>query len=221
MKIEEALNEYKFSNVGQFRGIAQSLGYKESYNKGKLTFTLNEDIFRTSTDEIRAHTQKGTDRVNLDASMSRVCKFFDKDSILSSDYREALRAKEEVDIINWGDIGSDSKDRFTIIDHRNRVCYTGKDFYEYALTNGYVLDGKGTKLEKGVLSDLTSVKGNRPSCALQTRAYRFSTTRKLWSYRTRFLARNFRKNRRRLFWKERYSYFPPGKDMCLFLWTGI
>lgn len=159
MKIEEALNEYKFSNVGQFRGIAQSLGYKESYNKGKLTFTLNEDIFRTSTDEIRAHTQKGTDRVNLDASMSRVCKFFDKDSILSSDYREALRAKEEVDIINWGDIGSDSKDRFTIIDHRNRVCYTGKDFYEYALTNGYVLDGKGTKLEKGVLSDLTSVKG--------------------------------------------------------------
>lgn len=159
MKMEEVLNEYKFSNVGQFRGIAQSLGYNESYNKGKLTFTLNDDVFRTSVDEIRAHTQKGPDLVCQDVSMARVCQFFDKDGILSSDYKESLYAKEGVDIINWGEIGSDSKDRFTVIDHRNKICYTGKDFYEYAFTNGYVLDGKGTKLEKGVLSDLTDVKG--------------------------------------------------------------
>lgn len=159
MKIEEVLNEYKFSNVGQFRGIAQSLGYMISYNKGLMTFTLNDDVFRTSVGEIRAHTQKESDLVSQNASMTRVCQFFDKDSILSSDYKEGLYAKEGVDIINWGEIGSDSKDRFTIIDHRNKICYTGKDFYEYAFNNGYILDGKGTKLEKGVLSDLTDVKG--------------------------------------------------------------
>lgn len=159
MKIEEVLNEYKYSNVGQFRGIAQSLGYKESYNKGKLTFTLNDDVFRTSVGEIRAHTQNETDLASRDVSMTRVCQFFDKDSILSSDYKEGLYAKEGVDIINWGEIGPESKDRFTVIDHRNKICYTGKDFYEYAFNNGYVLDGKGTKLEKGILSDLTDVKG--------------------------------------------------------------
>lgn len=159
MKIEEVLNEYKFSNVGQFRGIAQSLGYKESYNKGKLTFTLNDDVFRTSIGEIRAHTQNESNLASRDASMTRVCQFFDKDSILSSDYKEGLYAKEGVDIINWGEIGPESKDRFTVIDHKNKICYTGKDFYEYAFNNGYVLDGKGTKLEKGVLSDLTDVKG--------------------------------------------------------------
>ena len=91
--------------------------------------------------------------------MERVCKFFDKDSILSNDTKEPLYGKEGLDIVNWGDIGSDNKDRFTMIDHKNRICYTGKNFYEYALNNGYLLDGKGTKLEKGVLSDITEVKG--------------------------------------------------------------
>lgn len=158
MKIEEVLNEYKFSNVGQFRGIAQSLGYKENYNKGILAFTLNDDVFRTSVGEIRAHTQNA-DLESRDASMTRLCQFFDKDGILSSDYKDGLSANLGVDIINWGEINSDSKDRFTIIDHKNKICYTGKDFYEYAFNNGYVLDGKGTKLEKGVLSELRDVKG--------------------------------------------------------------
>lgn len=159
MKIEEVLNEYKFSNVGQFRGIAQSLGYKENYNKGELTFTLNNDLLRTSIDEIRVHTQKGTDLESRNMSMERICKFFDKDSILSLDYKKQLYDKEGVDIINWGEIGSDSKDRFTVIDHKNKISYTGKELYDYAFENGYVLNGKGTKLEKGVLSDLTDVKG--------------------------------------------------------------
>ena len=58
MTIKEVMNTYQFDNVGQFRGIAQCLGYKEEYNKGFLCFTLNGDEFRTSNDEIRAHTRK-------------------------------------------------------------------------------------------------------------------------------------------------------------------
>lgn len=159
MTIKEVMNTYQFDNVGQFRGIAQCLGYKEEYNKGFLCFTLNGDEFRTSNDEIRAHTRKSADLAKQNESMERVCKFFDKDSILSNDTKEPLYGKEGLDIVNWGDIGSDNKDRFTMIDHKNRICYTGKNFYEYALNNGYLLDGKGTKLEKGVLSDITEVKG--------------------------------------------------------------
>ena len=158
MTIEEALNEYQFNNVGQFKGIAQSLGYREEYNKGFLCFTLNGEEFRTTVDEIRGYTKDRISNKIQKDSMERICKFFDKDKILLSDYKDSLREKG-VDVINWGDIRSDSKDRFTIIDHTNKICYTGKDLYDHALKNGYLLDGKGTKLERGVLSDLTEVKG--------------------------------------------------------------
>lgn len=36
MKLQEVLTEYQYNNVGQFRAIAESLGYKEAYNKGSL-----------------------------------------------------------------------------------------------------------------------------------------------------------------------------------------
>lgn len=158
MTIKEALNEYQFNNVGQFKGIAQSLGYREEYNSGFLCFTLNGEEFRTTVHEIRSHTQTKFDETVKKDSMERICKFFDKDKTLLSDYSDILRGKG-VDIINWGNIGSDSKDRFTVIDHTNKICYAGKDLYDHALMNGYLLDGKGTKLEKGALSDLTEVKG--------------------------------------------------------------
>ena len=36
MKLQEVLTEYQYNNVGQFRAIAESLGYKEAYNKEML-----------------------------------------------------------------------------------------------------------------------------------------------------------------------------------------
>lgn len=158
MNIQEALTEYQFRNVGQFRGIASSLGYKEEYNKGDLRFSRGGDDFRTTVDKIRSYTKHEPDLPAESASMERICKFFDRDSALLPEYKEAL-SKEGVDIINWGDLKGDVKDRFTVIDHKNKICYTGKEMYEYALGNGYLLDGKGTQLEKGVLSALTDVKG--------------------------------------------------------------
>lgn len=158
MTIKEALTEYQYNNVGQFKGIASSLGYKEEYNKGYLCFSRANEQFRTTVEEIRSHTKNNQDPVVQKASQERVCKFFDKDSILSYDYVESLSEKG-IAIINWGDISANSKDRYTVIDHKNKVCYTGKELYDYALKNGYLLDGKGTKLEKGVLSDMTEVRG--------------------------------------------------------------
>lgn len=158
MTIQEVLNEYKFNNVGQFKCIAKSLGYKEEYNKGYLCFSLKDDKLHTTVEGIRSYTKGGQDLTAEYASMERVCKFFDKEQINSSDYAESLSDKG-IDIMNWGDLRGDSKDRFTIIDHTNKICYTGKEFYNYALQNCYLLDGKGTKLDRGVLSDMTEVKG--------------------------------------------------------------
>lgn len=166
MKLQEVLTEYKYNNVGQFRAIAESLGYKEAYNKGSLLFTRNDEVFRIDMDKIRSHTKREPDLSAEKASMDRVCQFFNRDQALSPDYKSILK-NEGVDIVNWGDLKNDAKDRFTVIDHKNKICYTGKELYEYALQNGYPLDGKGTKLEKGVLSGLMDINGKPAKVRLQ------------------------------------------------------
>ena len=158
MNIQEVLTEYQFRNVGQFRAIAQSLGYSEQYNKGCLYLTRGDDEYRTTVAAIRDFTKNALDPAIKDSSMEVICKYFDREQALSSEYKETL-SKEGIDIINWGDLNHDAKDRFTVIDHNNKICYTGKEMYEYALQNGYLLDGKGTKLEKGMYSELTEVGG--------------------------------------------------------------
>ena len=53
MKLQEVLTEYQYNNVGQFRAIAESLGYKEAYNKGSFLFTRNDEVFRIRSEERR------------------------------------------------------------------------------------------------------------------------------------------------------------------------
>lgn len=161
MKLQDVLTDYQYNNVGQFRAIAETLGYKEEYNKGSLRFTQGNDELYTSVNEIRAFIKEEPDISRTNTSMDRICQFFDREQALSPDY-EAILSKENIDIVNWGDLKGDAKDRFTVIDHKNKVCYTGKEMYEYALENNYILDGKGTQLEKGTLSDLTNI-GGKPS----------------------------------------------------------
>lgn len=158
MKLQEVLSEYQFRNVGQFRAIAESLGYAQEYNKGILHFTRSDDELRIDLEKIRSYTKHEPEMIRLNSSMDHVCTFFDREQSSSSEYRDILK-KEGIDIVNWGDLKDDEKDRFTIIDHKNKICYTGKELYEYALQNGYILDGKGTQLEKGVMSGLTDIGG--------------------------------------------------------------
>lgn len=158
MKLQEVLSEYQFRNVGQFRAIAESLGYAQEYNKGILHFTRSDDELRIDLEKIRSYTKHEPEMIRLNSSMDHVCTFFDREQSSSSEYRDILK-KEGIDIVNWGDLKDDEKDRFTIIDHKSKICYTGKELYEYALQNGYILDGKGTQLEKGVMSGLTDIEG--------------------------------------------------------------
>ena len=58
------------------------------------------------------------------------------------------------------------KDAFTIIDHENKVCYTGRSFYDYVFERGYLLDGKGSQQEKGVMSDMREINGKQAKVRL-------------------------------------------------------
>lgn len=158
MKIQDALTDYQYKNVGQFMGIAGTLGYTYETHQGIVTFTGEDGKFNIPENEIRSHTRKEIAPELLDKSQERICQFLDKENALSKDYEQALR-ENGISIRNWGDLEGDAKDRFTVIDHQNKVCYTGKELYDYAFSNGYLLDGKGTQLEKGVLSELMVVNG--------------------------------------------------------------
>lgn len=156
MEIKHHLEEYQYSNAGQYRAIMQSLGYQVEYNKGYLLFSKGDEQFRTSIQEIKSHIS--TDKANTSESMERVCKIFDKEKSQQPEFITQM-SKEGISITNWGDLQSDNKDRFTIIDHRNKVCYTGKELYDYALENRYLLDGKGGKAPENSLSNLTTHNG--------------------------------------------------------------
>ena len=82
------------------------------------------------------------------------------------DYIDELK-KDGFHIVNWGDIGDDGKDKFTVIDHNNKVCYTGRELFDYAIENGYLLDGKGTKVPEKGMSKLLSHNG-KPAKARYT-----------------------------------------------------
>ena len=58
MKLKEALDTYMFDNVGQFGGIAESLGYKTEYRDGYFRFRKDGEEFSMSVGEIRGRTGK-------------------------------------------------------------------------------------------------------------------------------------------------------------------
>lgn len=160
MKLKEAFETYNFENAGQFSGIAQSLGYKTEYRDGYFRFRKGEEELVMSVGEIRAQARKNEDEQGREASKKRVSDFFDKDRANDPAYMQELE-KEGVSIIRWENLKGHEKDGFTIIDHKDKVSYTGQSLYEYAYQHGNILDGKGTRLEKGVMSDLMEINGRQ------------------------------------------------------------
>ena len=93
MNLQDVLTEYQFKNVGQFRGIAKSLGYSEEYNNGNLRFICGDDEFRTTVDKIRSYTEREQDLPSESRSMERICKFFDREQALMPEYKKTLLIK--------------------------------------------------------------------------------------------------------------------------------
>ena len=154
------LSEYSYENIGQFRAIAGSLGYNIEYNKGELLFQKNDDSLKITMDGLRTHIKEDISEIQ-EKSRGEVSVFFDRDKANDNDYVKELNDKG-ITIVRWENLKvKDGKvaDGFTVIDHNNKVAYTGKSLYEYAQQNNFILDGKGTQLEKGVMSDLLEHNG--------------------------------------------------------------
>jgi hypothetical protein len=158
MKLREALDTYMFDNVGQFGGIAESLGYQTEYRDGYFRFRKDGEELSMSVSEIREKAGAKYDESLRDQSKERVSALFDKERANDPKYVAELE-KNGISIKRWENLKGHDKDGFTVIDHRLKVCYTGQSLYEYAYKQGNILDGKGTKLEKGVMSDLMEIHG--------------------------------------------------------------
>lgn len=156
MKLNEAYENYSFNNLGQFRALAETLGYKTEYHDGNYRFHKGDENITFSIDEIRSKAKENHNTLRTEESKQHVASFFDKNMANEAKYMEELK-KKGISIIRWNDIKGENKDGFTIIDHNKKVCYTGQELYEYAYKNGNMLDGKGTKLEKGIMSDLMDI----------------------------------------------------------------
>ena len=160
MTLKEALDSYQFDNVGQFNGIARSLGYQTEYKDQYFRFRKDGEETVLHIDQIRALAGSKTDESLREQSKERVAGIFDKDQANDPAYAAELERKG-ISIIRWENLKGQDKDGFTVIDHRHKVCYTGQSLYEYAHKNGNILDGKGTRLEKGILSDMMEINGKQ------------------------------------------------------------
>lgn len=158
MRLREALDAYMFDNVGQFGGIAESLGYQTEYRDGHFRFRKEGEDISMKVSEIREKAGVKSDENLREQSKERVSGLFDKGRANDPKYAAELE-QEGISIKRWENLKGNDKDGFTVIDHRLKVCYTGQALYEYAHQHGNILDGKGTRLEKGVMSDLMDING--------------------------------------------------------------
>lgn len=156
MKLKEAYENYSYNNIGQFRALSETLGYKTEYHDGSYRFHKEGDSITLTMEEIRSKAKENRNDRRTEESKEKVCSFFDKNRANDPSYIKELRNKG-ISVVRWNDIKGENKDGVTIIDHNRKVCYTGQELYEYEHNTGNLLDGKGTKLEKGIMSDLMDI----------------------------------------------------------------
>lgn len=117
MKLREALDTYMFDNVGQFGGIAESLGYQTEYRDGYFRFRKDGEELSMSVSEIREKAGAKYDESLRDQSKERVSALFNKERANDPKYVAELE-KEGISIKRWENLKGHDKDGFTVIDHR-------------------------------------------------------------------------------------------------------
>lgn len=140
--------DYIYSNAGQFRAIAKDLGYDEKIGTGEIQFQKGNDSYTYNIENLKKGNRNSLESENrVTASKERIINFFDKEKATSNfeQYNNELK-DQNVSIVKWDKIKG-REDGFTIIDHENKVAYTGKELYEYAYDNSRVLNGKGKEFD--------------------------------------------------------------------------
>lgn len=141
------VEDYAYSNAGQFRAIAKSLGYSESFDNGQILFSRNGEEFRYSMDELKTgNRSEGTKEGAVKESLEAVSKFFDKEKATNLDEYNKELADKGISVIKWENIKEGESDGFTIVDSQRKVAFTGKELYGYAHDANILLDGKGSEI---------------------------------------------------------------------------
>lgn len=78
MKLKEAYENYSYNNIGQFRALSETLGYKTEYHDGSYLFHKGDDSIQLSLDEIRSKAKENRNEQRAEESKEKVCSFFDK-----------------------------------------------------------------------------------------------------------------------------------------------
>ena len=161
MKVEEVLNDYQFRNVNQARTILQDLGFKEEYHEGQFLFTSPEgEEVKISANEIAEKvTPEDIFEVSKEQQVAKIADNFDKDQI--ENYLQNGFDDPNISMVGWNSFSPDFRGAFSIVDHENKVAISGIELLSSAHENGLLLDGKGTKLDVGEMSQLMSTKDGR------------------------------------------------------------
>ncbi len=141
-------NDYVYSNAGQFRAIANTLGYEEKAEYGKISFQKGKESHIYNIDDLKPGNRNNQESENrIIASKERISLLFDKEKASENleQYNKELK-EHNVSIVKWEKIKG-REDGFTVIDHENKVAYTGKELYEYAYDNNRILDGQGKRVD--------------------------------------------------------------------------
>ena len=73
MKLKEAYENYSYNNIGQFRALSETLGYKTEYHDGSYLFHKGDDSIQLSLDEIRSKAKENRNEQRAEESKEKVC----------------------------------------------------------------------------------------------------------------------------------------------------
>lgn len=79
MKLKEAFESYSFNNVGQFRALADTLGYQTEYHDGRFLFRKGSDSLSLSMEEIRSKSQENRNDNRIETSKEKVVSFLTRE----------------------------------------------------------------------------------------------------------------------------------------------
>lgn len=96
MKLKEAYENYSYNNIGQFRALSETLGYKTEYHDGSYLFHKGDDSIQLSLDEIRSKAKENRNEQRAEESKKRFVRSLTRTRQMSLHTSKNLEKKESV-----------------------------------------------------------------------------------------------------------------------------
>lgn len=96
MKLKEAYENYSYNNIGQFRALSETLGYKTEYHDGSYLFHKGDDSIQLSLDEIRSKAKENRNDSEPRSQKKRFVRSLTRTRQMSLHTSKNLEKKESV-----------------------------------------------------------------------------------------------------------------------------